>query len=107
MLLEIKKLPNNKLIVYLSREPLSGMVHLKSEWLQVQAQPSLDWIIAGGESHPSKSRARVTNIEWLRAIKEQRKEAELTFFLKQLGSRPATGNQCLPLKDPKGGDMEE
>ncbi|MEG5087974.1 MULTISPECIES: DUF5131 family protein [unclassified Microcoleus] len=106
VLLEIKRLLKNKPIVYLSMEPLCGKVRLKSEWLP-HNHPSLDWIIAGGESHPSKSKARPCPIDLLRAIKEQCEETEVPFFLKQLGSRPVVGSQYLSLKDPKGGDMEE
>ena len=51
-------------------------------------QPSLDWIIVGGESGPG---ARPMSIEWARDIVRQCKSAGVSVFMKQLGSEPREG----------------
>lgn len=81
---------------------------------------SIDWVIIGGESGPG---ARPCNIEWIRDIVRQCKAAGTSCFVKQLGSRPLNDQTIprelqgvieaggpgyfLPLKDKKGGNMEE
>src|SRR5690606_35398519 len=57
----------------------------------------LDWVIVGGESGPG---ARPCDVEWIRSIVRQCREAGTACFVKQLGSR-------LGLRDPKGGDCSE
>ena len=120
---------------FLSCEPLLGPVDLKlylSEGVPTDAEPFreradlLHWIIVGGESGPN---ARVCNVEWIRDIVRQCKEAGVPVFVKQLGSRPrlmfsgpdwklidwprgtiydtAADGLTLRLKDSKGGDPDE
>lgn len=48
----------------------------------------IDWVIVGGESGPG---ARPLDIEWVREIVEQCKEAGVACFVKQLGA-----NACVP-----------
>lgn len=69
----------------------------------------ISWIIVGGESGPH---ARPCDVEWIRSIVRQCREAGVPVFVKQLGARPESnswaGSLRLPgLSDKKGGDMEE
>lgn len=88
-------------------------------------RPMIDWVIVGGESGPN---ARPCNIEWIRSIVQQCRDAGVPCFVKQLGSNvidhgttSATTfpiSQCWPtgtnvnhhnvlLRDAKGGDPSE
>jgi protein gp37 len=132
---------------FLSVEPLVGPVDLRTIWRHggflkplageriassssgpVVAQSfgtKIDWVICGGESGP---KARSCNVEWIRSIVRQCREAGVPCHVKQLGAVPATsieptGNfrtspdtgkrqlemrtTTLPLTDPKGGDWDE
>lgn len=51
----------------------------------LRLRPSLDWIIVGGESGPG---ARPCNIDWIRDVVRQCREAGVACFVKQLGARP-------------------
>lgn len=65
----------------------------------------LDWVIVGGESG---SGARPFNWMWADHIVRQCKAAGVACFVKQLGSKPLGGmGDRMPLKDRKGGDMNE
>ena len=44
--------------------------------------PSIDWVIAGGESGAG---ARPASVEWFRAMRDQCADAEVAFFMKQMG----------------------
>jgi hypothetical protein len=57
-------------------EPLLGPVDL-TRWL-----PSLDWVIAGGESGPN---ARPMHPDWVRSIRDQCLAAGVPFLFKQWG----------------------
>lgn len=55
--------------------------------------PTLDWVVAGGES---TSNARPMHPEWIRSLRDQCKETETPFFFKQWGEwscydHPAAG----------------
>lgn len=65
--------------LFVSCEPLLGPVDL-SEWLS-----EIGWVIAGGESGPNP---RPTELDWLRALRDQCTAAGVPFFLKQLGGHP-------------------
>lgn len=86
----------------------------------IVAHPELDWVIVGGESGHG---ARSCNVEWIRSIVQQCKQAGVPAFVKQLGSRPE-GDDCEPIVhadgsrtvtvyqeftigDRKGGEMSE
>jgi protein gp37 len=115
---------------FLSVEPLLGSVDLR-RWLMpfhdhdpmLRPTPRLDWVIVGGESG---SKARPCNVEWVRSIVNQCRDAGIPAFCKQLGAVPVaglepTGNfrthegrrqlemtgKMLDLNDPKGGDWDE
>ena len=70
-------------------------------WHVDDGAPSLDLIIAGGESGPN---ARPCNIDWIRSTINQCEEADVACFVKQLGES-CSGQPVL--KDKKGGDMSE
>ena len=65
---------------FVSAEPLLGPVDLR-QWLDDGA---VHWVIAGGESGRS---ARPMDLAWARELRDQCLEAEVAFFLKQLGGR--------------------
>lgn len=116
---------------FLSCEPLLGPVDLRS--LQPVDPPTeidalagthgvvrphrgdcqrLDQVIVGGESGPG---ARRCDVDWIRSIVRQC--ADVSCFVKQLGSAPYTSHQTRPagedncwptlLRHPKGGDPDE
>jgi protein gp37 len=87
----------------------------------------LDWIVVGGESGPG---ARPFDVAWARSTIGQCREAGTKVFVKQLGAMPVDGAEGeptgnfrtnpdtgrrqyelrvtrLPLRDRKGGDMDE
>jgi len=84
----------------------------------------IDWVVCGGESGHG---ARPCNVEWIRSIVRQCREAGVACFAKQLGSRPVESLATFDFKrwpaetawgerdgvasifvdDPKGGDMSE
>ncbi|MEA2935038.1 MAG: hypothetical protein QOD74_1684 [Variibacter sp.] len=73
---------------FVSAEPLLGPIDLRKAW-QVNASgalerafPSLDWVIAGGESG---KRARPMHPDWARSLREQCEAADVEFFFKQWG----------------------
>jgi len=71
-------------------------------------------VVVGGESGKE---ARPCHLDWLRSIISQAKTANVSVFVKQLGSNPidnsgyiidvASNNFSLKLKDRKGGDISE
>lgn len=129
--------------LFLSIEPLVGPVNL-SHWMGGRScrghgddpdkleqcetgcdydPPSVDWVIIGGESGPN---ARPCNIDWIRNIVNQCKEAGVSCFVKQLGAVCTSDCGCaecwnvaptgftphgnglrIELRDTKGGDPNE
>lgn len=84
-------------VLFLSMEPLLGLVHDHSDAL-FPGDPSmahgwcwgdLNWIIAGGESGPN---ARPSHPVWFRSIRDQCQAAGVPFFFKQWG-------ECAPISD--------
>ena len=63
---------------FLSAEPLLGALDITT-WLE---NGVLDWVIAGGESGPG---CRPMELDWARDLRDQCAEANVPFFLKQLG----------------------
>lgn len=112
------------------RDSLTGTICTQSMThghREFQTKSSIDWVIVGGESGP---RARPCNVEWLRSIVSQCREAGVPCFVKQFGARvvwnPAQKWESWPdqtridyesrgieslhrvlLRDPKGGDLDE
>lgn len=82
----------------------------------------IHWVVVGGESGPG---ARPCGLEWIRALRDECKQAQVACFIKQLGARPmeyvitkigtdAYGNTdddgaltALKFNNRKGGDMAE
>ena len=80
---------------FLSCEPLLGAIFLTRDWLNGK----LHWIIAGGESGP---KARPSNPDWFRSLRDQCAAAGLAFHFKQWGSWvPDFGEQALSMKRMK------
>jgi protein gp37 len=75
---------------FISAEPLLGSLHLTpyivDELYRIgrATRVEVDWVIAGGESGPG---ARPCEVDWLRSLRDQCKEAGTTFFLKQAFQR--------------------
>lgn len=104
----------------LSVEPLLGPVAFpKMEMLgdgyETNRGNKIDWLIIGGESGPQ---ARPCNVDWVRWLMKQGKDAGVPVFVKQLGANPTktfygtfdTGgvrDTDVIIKDPKGGNMAE
>jgi protein gp37 len=66
--------------IFLSLEPLILPVNLDLDYYPV------DWVIVGGESGPDY---RLTDMKWVRSIRDQCQDAGVPFFFKQVsGTRP-------------------
>lgn len=79
----------------------------------VTRNPAIDWVIVGGESGPH---ARPCNVDWIRSIRDQCREAGVPCFVKQLGTACQSDLECELSQtyaysgrphDPKGGDPSE
>ncbi|MEV8638917.1 phage Gp37/Gp68 family protein [Streptosporangium sp. NPDC051023] len=95
---------------WISAEPLLGPVLLHDDWIGADPfrrdEPSLDWVVCGGESGPG---ARLMDLEWSRSLVRQCRDAKTAVFVKQLGSVWAkdihVGGRSLAAQgDRKGGD---
>lgn len=124
-------------IRFLSCEPLLGEIDFKRQCPvscdgecgqtspykllgNTELDSTVDWVIVGGESGQN---ARPCNIDWIRSIVQQCKEADVPVFVKQLGSGRSeysgaariqpTGNikdgqqGAFVYKHKKGGDISE
>jgi protein gp37 len=80
---------------FLSLEPLLGPIDLGGDIKDV------DWVIVGGESGPH---ARPLNLAWIYDILAQCNRAEISVFIKQLGSYWA---KSVGAHHSKGGDPAE
>lgn len=83
---------------------LGERVSLDTGCMTKDDEPSLDWVIVGGESGRG---ARYFNIEWADDILAQCGTADVPCFIKQLGSAPMSDGYPLELKSAKGGDPTE
>lgn len=71
---------------FISAEPLLGPL----EGLDLTG---IDWLIAGGESG---HRYRPVELDWIRELRDQCRDARVAFFLKQIGGRtPKAGGRTL------------
>lgn len=109
---------------WLSVEPLLGPVDLARlrapSWMVRDGVPfipgaleerGIGWVVVGGESGP---RARPCDVDWIRQVVRQTRQARVPVFVKQLGAKPTTDHRtrlatddwvrlsCL--KSKKGGD---
>lgn len=87
---------------WISAEPLLGPVYVSHSTLL----EGIDWIVVGGESGPG---ARPCDLSWVRSLKAQCQAAQVSVFVKQLGSHPCEVdmNSKIILSDKKGGDLDE
>jgi protein gp37 len=72
---------------WISAEPLLGPVTLTKWWGfhrkgSPDWQPTIDWVVVGGESGPD---ARPMQIEWARQLRDQCEATGVPFFFKQWG----------------------
>ena len=79
--------------LFISCEPLLGPIDLQ-DWLDEDWEHNedeswyrrgIDWVICGGESGVS---CRPMNVDWARSLKDQCKDSDVPFFMKQLGGFP-------------------
>lgn len=70
------------LFTFGSFEPLLGPINIS---LYLRTAPALDWVIAGGETDQGKHKARPSNPEWIRSLRDQCKRAGTPFHFKQWG----------------------
>jgi protein gp37 len=106
---------------FLSCEPLLEQIEFRRDWIECQGEsgfdpcPIISWVIVGGESG---DHARPCKLEWVKDVIKQCEVAGVACFVKQLGARcqiesyancgTSGEDSCdLPLRDRKGGDMEE
>lgn len=97
---------------FMTRSALHGTDGLNKGKETPGRDKRVDWVIIGGESGPD---SRPMQIEWMRSIVKQCKEAGVACFVKQLGSKPQSGGescnawpiQQLKLKSKKGGNPDE
>jgi protein gp37 len=71
------------------------------------APEDIHWAIVGGESGPG---ARPCDVNWVRSLVRQCREADVPCFVKQLGSRPVNDagySVQWKYRHPKGGDPAE
>jgi protein gp37 len=87
---------------YLSIEPLVSDPHLTPAHIQ-----GLDWMIVGGESDQGTKQARPFQVEWAEKIIDLGQQTNTAVFIKQLGSRPRSGNSDCFIRDSHGGDWLE
>lgn len=94
---------------WVSAEPLIGPITLADHWTGADPyrhdEPSLTWMVVGGESGPG---SRPTDIGWIRSLVAQCRAGSTAPFVKQLGSVWArdyfVGGDQVARTDPKGGD---
>ncbi len=85
-------------VIFLSCEPLVGPVML-SPWL---AKGTINWVICGGYS--GSQDWPMDLLAWARHLRDQCRDYEIAFFMKQLGTVYAKEHR---LTDWKGGKIEE
>jgi hypothetical protein len=83
---------------FLSMEPQLESIDLQGHL------HGLDWVIQGGESG---SAARPFEIEWIEPTLKHCQEANVAYYLKQVGANPRIAGERIPLKDSHGGDWDE
>jgi protein gp37 len=100
------KVGNDQTIHFLSVEPQWQAIDLR-KWL-----PRLHWVIQGGESGSKKAKDIMQQphefkMEWAYDLRQQCKDTNVPYFLKQLGSNVTRRDKPFPLADSHGGDWAE
>ncbi|TMS00137.1 DUF5131 family protein [Nonomuraea basaltis] len=71
---------------WISAEPLLGPIILRDDWLGADPyrrdEPSLNWVVAGGESGPG---ARPMHPKWVKDLRDQCQQAGVAYHFKQWG----------------------
>jgi protein gp37 len=62
-----------------------------------------DWIIAGGETDQGSHKARPTDPEWFRYLRDQSRELSRAFFMKQMTRKAAIPDDLLVRQWPTTG----
>lgn len=107
-------LDTSAVVHFLSCEPILGPVDLRN-WLTYDWRPiepgeemnRVDWVIVGGESGPGAGSVRPFDLAWARTLRDQCLTAGVSFFMKQLGTRPVDDGHEVLVRDRKGGDIDE
>lgn len=87
----------------LSLEPLLEPVNLWGKDT-LRRTTGIDWLVIGGESGP---KARLCNVDWIRSLVRQGRDAGCSVFVKQLGSNSCVPAPYGPITHRKGGDPSE
>jgi protein gp37 len=92
---------------FVSYEPALEHVEFHNDGLMLSYEfEGLDWLIVGGESgnENGKYKYRPCELNWIRSIVGQCKDAKVPVFVKQMGTYLA---KEMKLKDSHGGDISE
>ncbi|MBO0752504.1 MAG: phage Gp37/Gp68 family protein [Bradyrhizobiaceae bacterium] len=75
---------------FIAAEPLLSAVELRPEWLAHPgaAGPTIDWVMAGGESGPN---ARPIEVAWVRALRDQCARTATPFYWTNWGASMPDG----------------
>jgi protein gp37 len=88
------KLPT--VIRFISCEPLLGDININNWLKKSRKYKPIDWVIVGGESGP---KARPTNPEWIRSLRDQCIKNNVLFHFKQWGAwRPKRNSDSVNKK---------
>lgn len=82
LLLAKKRLPVP--FAFLSCEPLMGRIDLREAHMAPIQLPRVDWVITGGETNQGRGRARDSDEEWFRDLRDQCLPRGIPFFMKQM-----------------------
>lgn len=94
----LRKVGNSETVRFLSVEPQLNAVELKENL------PEISWVIQGGESGP---KARPFDLNWAESVRDTCRNANVPYFLKQLGSNPVVSGSSIKLKSRHGNDWND
>jgi protein gp37 len=94
---------------------LNGSIPNCLPWVSVEPQlrplacspQGLGWVVIGGESHPSRRKARPFELDWARLLIARCQAQGVPVFMKQVGSNAFDRGNPLPTRQPKGADPAE
>lgn len=87
-----------------SIEPLIGPIKVFGGGLFDRWDGCFDWLVIGGESGPN---ARPCDLEWIRDLVKQGKQAGVPVYVKQWGDNPHRNGVPVKLQAKKGADPSE
>jgi protein gp37 len=111
---QLMEIGDDTMTRFLSIEPLVAQVSLGGRL----GTGRIGWVIVGGESGARLGRLPVTgwqarhvarpfDLEWARSIARECHEANVPYFLKQLGTNVIDSGKPIRLRDSHGGDWHE